>query len=470
MQDVMSGNDGRLGQWLERAGELLRSSRLESLAGEAELETLSLQLRTAWLRYACHVSSRYLKSPPHFQILEMPSGGRTQSPYDRWNKPEMLEARAADFRAPPAGWHAGHVMFNSGMGGIACLLQVLRHMYSPGAGSTLRLHGIGGYFEIMDIYRDTDDELFRLRIFADQAEFRQSVAREESHLVYIEPVYTRRGDLHVFDQTEFLQAWQQRPGRVPSIIVLDTTFTGNRFPLSEFLAQLAPQPPRAVLQLSSTLKLDQEGLEFSNGGLLSIYSTTEEIAGGIGRRMRKYRAAMGLGLTLDQTAALDYPGFLDPDSSNRHAQAVFANNARLARQLVVGPERLFVGKSHPALQGHAGNAWAVAPFVNVHIAPDTDVVDRELLKQVIHLEAGQRGLSFQPGSSFGFRGHRVETSIQAEEGIQVIRVAMGCRRGPSLTGTIDLLNELGQAGSFVNLRARYPQLVGKARRAAAYQY
>jgi hypothetical protein len=461
---AMPDAEEQLRTWNERASDLLRSAALESLQGEAELEQLSLQLRAAWLRHANRISSRYLKSPPHFQVVRLPSGEKNPFPYDRWYKPWPLEARAARFRGAPAGWTAEQVMFNSGMATVICLLQVMRVMYQPSSSNPLLLAGVGGYFEIMGLMQDMQDELLRFRIYDDPHEFLESVARDSAQLVYIEPVYTQAGGLRVLDLEGFLEAWQHRTGKIATTLVLDTTFVGNRLPVHEMLARLGPHRPRVVIQISSLLKLDQEGLEFSNAGLMTVYSTSQEIATGIGKRMRKFRAAMGLGLTQDQATALDYPGFLDPERSERHAAAVFRNNALLAQRLETGMNLLFTGKSHPSLQPEITGPLAIAPFVNVFLRPDTSSYDRELLKHAMHAEAARYGIGFQPGSSFGFRSHRVETSIQSEVGVQVIRVAMGCRTGPSLEATIKMLNEISRMASFDVLRERYPRLAEVSRR------
>lgn len=461
LEQSMTETDKQLNKWYEDANTLLRSANLESLAGERELEKLSLQLRTEWLRYANHISSKYLRSPPHFQMVYLPSGNQNPLPYDRWNKPVSLEQRAANFRSAPSGWKADHILFNSGMGAVSCLLQVMRKLFEPRPGNPMRFNGVGGYFEIMDLMQFSHDELFQFRIFQQQQQFQRSVASGASQLLYIEPVYTLLGRLEVFDMDAFLAAWHQRPENTPTAIVVDTTFVGNRFPMKEFLRQLTPHEPRVVVQISSTLKLDQEGLEFSNAGLMSIFSTTEPIVSGLGKRLRKYRASMGLGLTLEQTAALDYTGFLDASLSTQHADGIFRNNALLAQEMEVGDNRLFAERFHPVLQESLHSTpWAVSPFVNLQLRSETSQIERELLKHVLFREASQRGLTFKPGSSFGFRAHRVETSIQDERGgVQVIRVAMGCREGPSLGGAIKLLNDISRMGTFDAVRAKYPELL-----------
>lgn len=455
---VMSEGKNEIQDWIRTAERQLRSPDLESLQGEQQLEALSLQLRTIWLRYANLFSSRYLKSPPHFQTLHLPSGSPYSFPYDRWNKPASLEARARTYHPVPAEWTAEHMLFSSGMAAISCLLKMLHLLYEPRPGNPLLLHGIGGYFEIMDLMKITHDELFQFQIFNNQELLQQSVARGQSQLLYIEPVYTKLGRLEVLDLDGFINAWHQRPDTLPTTLVLDTTFVGNKLPIKDFLAQLSPVKPRLVIQISSTLKLDQEGLEFSNAGLMSLYSTLSQVISSARKYIRKYQMIMGHALSIEQISALDYPGFLDPEITEQHSTRIFDNNAILARQLKVGPELLFKSKSHPVLQGDSSYPWSVAPFVNVHLDANTREYERELLKYLLYHGAKRRGLTFYPGSSFGFRAHRCETSIQNEQGVQTIRIAMGSRSGPSLQGTIDFLNDISALGSFEKVKEKYPKL------------
>jgi hypothetical protein len=348
-------------------------------------------------------------------------------------------------------------MFNSGMGAMTCLLLVMRSMYQPRVNRPLYMHGVGGYFEIMDLMSANHDELFRIEIMAEQQRLLESVVRGASQLIYIEPVSTV-WSLDVLDQEKFLGAWRRRPANPPTILVFDTTLTGNRFPIAEIMTRLQPARPAVVIQVSSTLKLDQEGLEFSNAGLMSIYSLVQSGVADIAHRMRSFRAALGVGMTLEQIAALDYPGFLDPTISESHCDAVFHNNARLARELETGDGLLFAARYHPALGGESASSWAVAPFVNVRLNANSDAADRVLLKHVLHAEAMQRGLPFVQGASFGFRAHRCETGIRDTSGYQTIRVSMGSRQGPSVDEVIRLLNEMSRLGALMTSGSATPGL------------
>ncbi len=439
---------------------------LESDAGEAELDRLTILLRSGWLMHANSVSSRYFKSPPSFQRPVTPSGAVALTPYDRWMEPVALEARARNYRRALPGWHVDHVMFNTGMSAMTGLFMVMRTMFQPRAAAPLHCHGLGGYFEIMDLMAANNDELFRTNIVHSQEALMESVSAGGSQLLYVEPV-SCRFDLEVFDIESFLNAWQKRPARVPSVLIFDTTLTGNLFPVADLLKRMGSHQPLAVIQVSSMIKLDQEGMEFSNGGLMSIYSANRGVVEDLSFRMRRFRSAMGLSMGMDQVAALDYPGFLDSSVMARHSQSVFENNAAVARKVEVGEDRLFASCSHPSINAAGGaRAWSVAPFFYLRLRPGSTKEDLQLLKFVVNSEVESRGMAFQPGSSFGFRGHRCELGgIRDVDGYETIRVAMGSRPGPALEGVISLLNELSRVGDFDTLRARYPGLIEIARKA-----
>lgn len=464
----MVDSDSRLSTWREDIRGLLDSPDLESLRGERILEQLSLQLRSEWLRYANHISSGYLKSPPSLQVVKMPSGALNSFPYDRWNEPVSLEKQVGIYHPAPAGWFTDHIMFGTGMACMTCLLMVLRTMFPSTVEKPLKVHGVGGYFEIMDLLSATHDSLVNVKIVKKHKELQSSIVTGASQIIYIEPV-SSAFNLDVLDMDSLLEAWSQRPTNVPTIIIFDTTLTGNTFPIGEFLSRIGPHKPAVIVQFSSALKLDQEGLEFSNGGVMSIYSHLPENIKDIAYRLRRFRAVTGLGLSHEQIAALSYPGFLDRTITDRHCEAVFTNNAYMAPRLRTGDKLLFSAKSHPILKGGGVYPWSVAPFMYLRLRVGTTTEDVQLLKYIFVHEAKERGLTFQPGSSFGFRAHRCEMGGIRDEGYKTIRIAIGCRKGKGIDKTIELINEMGSMRTFERLRKKYPQFIEMANKAAAAQ-
>lgn len=85
----------------------------------------------------------------------------------------------------------------------------------------------------------------------------------------------------------------------------------------------------------------------------------------------------------------------------------------------------------------------------------------EALATVIAHESELRGLLFDRGGSFGFRGHRYEIVTPVPgRGRPFLRVAMGARDGPSFRGIVELMRELAQFDCMADLRSTYASALG----------
>jgi hypothetical protein len=247
--------------------------------------------------------------------------------------------------------------------------------------------------------------------------------------------------MRAFDLEGFLRAWKNLGAERPSTIVFDTTLVGPRFPLKKMLGGLcrAPMASPLVVELRSGLKLDQAGLELANVGIASLFATndTVHIHSDFAKRLRKVRTIAGSGLTFEEIAVLEAPWFLDAAALARHTERIFANNAAFARALSQLPG---VNVSHAGLDDD--RTWAVAPFCVVHL-PTDDALAYRTLEHRIGEEVLRRGLLFDRGGSFGFRGHRYEVvEPDAARGSPFLRIAMGARGGPSLDGVTALMASL----------------------------
>jgi hypothetical protein len=236
--------------------------------------------------------------------------------------------------------------------------------------------------------------------------------------------------------------------------------SGPLFPLDEFLAPLAGPRAPTVIQIHSGLKLDQAGLELANAGVISVFSdaASEFPAADVARDLRRIRTITGAGLTFDEIAALEAPWFLDRDHFQHYSRAVFSNNAMLADAMKARRGLLFDRILHPRY-AQSGAAWAQAPYCTFHLRDGTAEHYR-YLERVIAYEAARRGLLFEIGGSFGFRGHRYEAVIPDQSrAAPYLRVAMGARQGFSVIGTIQLMRDLATFESMGQLAARYKGLV-----------
>lgn len=475
--------------WRGKVRAWLANPILESLAGERALHALALELRYRWLRHAHAQSGQFMMSPPHNQRKRLPDMKPFGFPYDRWLKPEFLERRLDGQRPAPPGWAGESVVFSSGMSAITTLLQHHRagvQQFWPSARNGLALHWSGGYFELSRALRLLCDGGLMGRHHAKQATLCEAVAQGRDDIVLIEPV---AADIHlgVFDLDAFIAAWKKRDTNRACMVMVDTSLTGDAFPLHRLCTGTGPRPPALVVQVSSGLKLDQEGLELANAGLATLYMPDDEKNAALLKRvadsLRLARTTLGASLSQDEYAALSAPFFLSTTSLARHSQAVHANNAAFAQALAPlakAQGALWTGVIHPCLSADKDLPWAVSPFVNLRYAHDDAAPQgddpqsaaeadgetsghggaaRDVLRAVLETEIRKRNLVFQSGSSFGFRDHRFEMGFVRGVKSDSLRIALGSRAGPSLDGIIKLFQDLAAYPDFAALRRAYPDIL-----------
>ncbi len=231
--------------------------------------------------------------------------------------------------------------------------------------------------------------------------------------------------------------WELKPWEIPEVwpevTVIDTTLTGERFPV----------PPNAI-RLFSALKLHQRGLELENCGALILPNPE------LKAWLQEFRRLTDTGLTPVEAARLDVPFFL---TDHDYAEGVFANNAWLAGQLKPHPG-LVNRVVHPSL--FSDLPWAVAPFIVLHLT-DEAIDNHRLLTAVLEREARRRRLPFVRGASFGFVGHRHEFIIPLlKENRALFKIAMGS--GPGREAIAEVLAEVLAFPSFAALQAAWPGL------------
>lgn len=454
--------------WRDQVHGLLDNPELETLKGEQALEALSLDLRYLWLRVAHNQSARYLMSPPHSDQKVLPDKSPMGYPYDRWLKPEFLEDRLTALHPAPDGWLSEGVVLSSGMAAIHTVLQhhraIVGELWTRPHGP-VTLHWYGGYFEITRTLRMVCSAAFQARRHAQQQTLHDIVSKGAGDMVLIEPVAADI-NLEIFDLDAFITAWKSRSAERPCVIIVDTSLVGGTFPIHRLCTELGPNPPALVVQIRSGLKLDQEGLELGNVGLVNLYMApggdNQDQLHRIANSLREARTTFGTGPSHDVCAALSAPFFLSRQSLDHHASAVFANNAAFAQALSQHTGGLIKAVLHPSLVTASlvssnDQPWAVAPYVNIRYASD-DESDRNLFGRILEHEARERGPWLRAGSSFGFRAHRFELGFVRGFKFDSLRVAIGSRAGPSLNGVIQLFKDLAAYPTFAALREAYPQL------------
>jgi hypothetical protein len=425
-----------------------------SFSVEAALMSLTMELRRLWLRFAHEKADRSIKSPLREAKVSTSLGSPISYGYERSIQPHQLEGRCfVSAPAHPADWASDHVLFSSAQSALAALLHWARsNKFWDDEAPHLTF--AGNYFETQHALN-----IFAVPPMTWSREKSATGMREEaeraSRTILIEPVfYDEAANVLEIPALQRALATLQPAG--PALVILDTTLTGPLFPIDDLLQRLGGERAPIVITFRSGLKLDQAGLELVNVGIVSIYrhrSTLQAAPGDVGSELRHLRTVLGTGLTLDEISALEAPWFLKKTYMHRYATAVFENNARLAEE-VQTQNRMFAQVLHPRF-ARPECAWACAPYSVLRLN-DPDPDKYRLLERVIAYEANRRGISFDLGGSFGFRGHRFEAIIpDSGLGAPFLRVAMGARGGASWRGAVQLLCEIAMLQDFDELRRHY---------------
>ncbi|NMH68111.1 hypothetical protein HF072_04895 [Bacillus sp. RO3] len=444
-------------KWLRKLSDLQHSVEniSNSLLTEREIDQLLLELRVLWFEHVQRITNQQLKSPPLINEKLLPSNNRIDFSYERNIQPKILESKAENYRETPEEWIHDHIMLSSGMAAISTFLQSIFGMIKPSSNQQIIVSTWSEYFEtrvLTDLYRR---EFTTINNFKDQMEFYQAIPTTD--IFFIEPV-RYNWELEVLDLDLFVSQLSEGSKEGLKVIVLDTTLNGDSLDISSFLNRIQVVPNVIVVQIHSTLKLDQQGMELSNGGLISIYTYKQNAvlpsANDLANYIRQVRTILGTGLTYEEIALLDYELFLNKESYHDYCQAVFNNNERLSKS--IQPSGLFKEIAHPSK--HSSKEWAKAPFVVFHLKED-QLENYGFLLAVVNEEIKKNKVNVIYGSSFGFRHHRYEVIIpNTLEGKGLFKIAMGARKGPSMEFLIELLKKISEYPTIISLKSDYPDL------------
>lgn len=419
-------------------------SKINSVQRELHLGSLGREFRSAILGFAGDQSSAYFRSPEHGISPITPSGRIDDYTYERSSAASSIEGELHSYTCSGAMKHGcEHVIFGSGMGAIAGTLQSLIAILSPTDYTPLRIGNWGSYFEtsmVLKYLSGSNVQVSHLKgaCVPDGIDGRD--------ILIVEPV-RYNWDLDSLSVSSFLAAWREAK-RPPRVLIIDTTLCWFAWKIDELIRGLEGTSPVLVLVIRSGLKLDQQGLELVNVGVVDIYSFGEsrEIPGAaqFAEYLRVARGMTGAGVSLFGRSILELPWVLQANYSGKHAGAVFENNAEVANTVVRGG--LFTDVVHPSLK-RSSNQVNVAPFVVLRLEDES----HQNLTRVIRAIASRlvlRGGGASVGSSFGFRGHRYEAIIpNKRQGLGILKLAIGSRKGPALNNIIEAVNEVAAMSS-----------------------
>lgn len=436
--------------------ETARGIDTDSADGEDQLLEHEARLRAMLLARGHRAEAAATRSRP-LQRLAGSSGSHHGSrptaaavEYERSSPSSTLEEREAVAMAAdrPEAWTSEPIFASSGMSASTlALLTTSDHLRS---GSSNKARGVllGDYFETRLLLRFLSGADMSWTAVGSMDALDSVCPNESADILFVEPV--RYGwDLAPINMSR-LAARLGEQRRPPAVLIVDSTLTSPCWGRKKVLAVLEELPAAPiVVEVRSGLKLDQQGLEIANAGVLNVHFMPDSPHAESARRLadtaRLMRGTMGFALGQSAKVALEAPFLFDRRWTRIHSAQVFENNRRLARQLNrVNTGACFSSVVHPSLSGPGH-----APFVILRVPNDDPrqtqaIKDRLRRELAADLNAGRTDL----GNSFGFRGPRFETiTPNGMEHRRFVKVAVGSRAGPAAQRLTECLTAIASQSS-----------------------
>lgn len=415
------------------------------------------EFRKKWIEKVNKYTSSIYKSPIEDSLI-LPTSNTISYAYERDIQCDILELKAKNYRINNEKWDDEHIIFSNGMSGLTTLILCYKSILKKKQ-KKIKMFVWGAYFETRMFLDFVKDDTFEWRNFKHEEELFNSIKDEDFDILLIEPV-RYDWDLDVIDIILLLKSILSIKNAQYRLIIFDTTLISQNLPFNQCLEVLYQIPFLTVVNFNSLLKLNQEGLELSNGGLVSIYTSKKYIkdlnAKEIAEYIKKVRTLFGAGLELREIVLLDNPFSLDNSHVKNYSDKVFFNNELLAHAVNEGS--IFKKISHPSKSCKAHLQWAKAPFVIFQLHDD-NMNNYLMLLAIIQHEAKKRNLELYMGSSFGFRHCRYEIIIpNINEGKGIFKVAMGYQNGKNRNMIIELFMEIANYSNINELFEKYSYL------------
>ncbi|MCM3390453.1 PLP-dependent transferase (plasmid) [Ureibacillus chungkukjangi] len=403
---------------------------------ENELTNLSNLIRISWLESAFKYANAFYKSPLKGTKKLMPSGREINFRYERGLPSDILES---DWESTN---NVSCVLFSSGMSAITTTLEALKN--TKKSKENLKIVTWISYFETVSLLNLLTTIATEQINYTCQEALNSHVQEDLVDIIFIESI-RYNWDLEIFNIDELCKAINNRRHKKNLIyIIIDTTLSGTMFDLSKIYEKLEEDVNVMLFEVRSCVKLDQQGLEFSNVGFLKIQSLGHlyKYQLVIHELIKRARTIMGTALSFQEVCSLDFGYFNLSEENVNYQKCVFRNNEFLAKS--ISCKGIISKVAHPSLDITKNYIWSHAPFVFIHLK-DSSLENYKKVFNFIINEVERVTGKVPIGDSFGFRDLRMELVItNGEPQESIIKIAAGAYKSPTLFLLIQVINSLSE--------------------------
>ena len=442
---------------------LKRLDNLKSIKNKVEREKYIFDtwnyFRTEWINKVNDKVNKIYKSP---ELSNEENGLReldVNYSYERNIQSDKLEKRAFNLRQHHKEWNDDNIIFSSGMAALTNLILSYKSIIHNRKHKLIKILVWGAYFETRVFLDFIKDENIEWIYCGSEDELCELIENDDFDILLVEPV-RYDWDLDVLDISKVISSIKKLDNVKYRLMICDTTLISENLPVDECLELMKSIPYLIFVQFNSLLKLNQEGLEFSNAGLITVYTCNEYFKNinseSIAIYLRKMRTIFGTGLSLRENLLLDTPFTFEKEKVMEYSSMVFKNNELMAKS--ISTEGIFSKIVHPSSGNRKDFEWAKAPFVIFKLKEDI-LNNYGVILAVLILESKKRNLNFHMGSSFGFRNCRFEVIIpKVVDKKGIFKIAMGHESGETVNKVIELVKELSMYKTIEQIRQVYKNI------------
>lgn len=396
---------------------------LELIEIEENLETYSNFIRVRWQEKVVNQFSKYYKSPPKSQTIYSMWGREIEYGYERSIEYNAFEE---DIHKSVSEYSGFTLTYSSAMTAFNSLMIFLNDLFLE----KFEISFVGGYFETV----------YSLELFKKMNNVIHFFKDEDSMLNYsstTDVLFLEATKYNMLlETTDILHIINNFIKKQNSLafIIIDTTLMGDSFPFEKLLKNVGKANNIIYINFRSALKMHQQGFEFSNIGLVSLYysSSLEPLADKLNKKLKSQRSIIGSNLSLLEFGLLDAPFFKE---SKYFSDNILSNTKYFAEILNSSHGDIIKKVIYP----FNSNEYQKTPFIYIILKENSDLFYKAFIKSIKE-ELQRLNISIYERNSFGFRNISFEYIETVDKNkFRVIKIAPGKIKGVKYHALLDTL-------------------------------
>ncbi|MDC3424430.1 hypothetical protein NC797_07900 [Aquibacillus sp. 3ASR75-11] len=388
-------------------------------------------IREKWQERVFYHTYKFYKSPEYGQLKWTIDGRKIDFEYERTLNPLELEEKIHKSYEDYEGFS---ILFSNGMSSLKAVFSVITKLLGHKSDEIKGL-SMFGYFESISLSLEYRKFLDMDYIINEDDYSKYDI--EKYDFFIIEPVRTTFY-LNITNIEKFLIDLSNFNDNSLKMVVFDSSLLGEYFNIFAILDKLKRKKNLIIINIRSGLKLDQQGMEFSNCGLANIYieKSSSKIKDYIQKYMIKYRKITGTGLSFNEVCLLDNDVCFTDKS---YAEKILNNNRDFCERLIKTKKGTVSEIIYP--YNRQRNDIYKTPYLFLKLTKDNRE-EYEKLFSIIKSSLEHFNLNLISRNSFGFRNITLEYFMNLEDNSLVFKFAVGKLKGIKYYIILLLLNNI----------------------------